>query len=128
MGFNPFLVGWGKTSEDGTESPVPMQVQIPIIENKECKETYYRLYPEKFKEDIQYDDRIICAGFMDGGKDGCQSDSGGPLVLPIFSGNGKFPFYQIGIISYSDGCARANTPSVNTNVQYHAVWIKNKLK
>lgn len=78
-----------------------MQVQIPIIDNKECKDYYFKSSSDYFNQDIQIDDRIVCAGFMDGGKDGCQSDSGGPLVLPIYSGNGTFPFYQVAIISVS---------------------------
>lgn len=56
----------------------------------------------------------------------CQGDSGGPMMLPVYR-NGLFPYYQIGVISYGAGCARAKIPGVYTNVQKYAHWIKVKL-
>lgn len=55
-----------------------------------------------------------------------KGDSGGPLMLPIHR-NGRFPFYQIGVISYGAGCAREKVPGVYTNVQMYAHWIRVKL-
>lgn len=111
-----------------TRSTVPMQVQVPIVKNEDCKKNYLRYSPQfQFKGDIQFDDRVVCAGHMKGGKDSCQGDSGGPLMLPIAGANGKFPYYQIGVISWADGCARPNLPGINTNVQYFASWINKKL-
>lgn len=122
---NGFLVGYGKVSdsERGFESPLPMEVQVPIIENKVCHASFKRISLILFHNDFQFDDRVVCDGHSEGGKGSCKGDSGGPLVLPIAGANGTFPFYQIGIISYG----RKNTPGVNTNVQYFAEWIKNKI-
>lgn len=78
-------------------------------------------------EDFQFSDAVLCAGYADGGKDGCRGDSGGPMMLPSYE-NGKFPFYQIGIVSYSIGCARPNVPAVFTNVRRYTDWIKSKLQ
>lgn len=100
---NAFLVGWGRTGEEEKASKVPMEVQIPIIENKVCKERYFQINSTVFQKDSQFDERVICDGFMEGGKGSCPGDSGGPLVLPIAGANGMFPFYQIGIVSYSKG-------------------------
>lgn len=100
---NAFLVGYGRIGENKKASTVPMQVQVPIIENKMCKDSYFRINATIFQRDSQFDDRIICDGFMKGGKGSCSGDSGGPLMLPISRGNGLFPFYQIGIVSYSKG-------------------------
>lgn len=110
---NAFLVGYGLTKEDGKASKVPMQVQVPILENKVCKDSYFRINATVFQKDSQFDDRIICDGYMKGGKGSCPGDSGGPMMLPIAGAKGTFPYYQIGIISYSKGCGRKNTPEVN---------------
>lgn len=45
---------------------------------------------------------VLCAGIGSGGKDVCFGDSGNPLMVPIFE-NGRFPFYQIGVVSYGFG-------------------------
>ena len=121
---NPFLAGWGMTRENGERSHVLMQVQVPVVNNKDCKETYRR--HDRFESEIQFDDRVVCTGFENGGKGSAKGDSGGPLMLPIHQ-NSTFPFYQIGIVSYSEGTALPNIPSVNTNVQFYAKWIKKKL-
>lgn len=118
-GSTPFSAGWGKLKENGEESPVLMQVQVPIVKNELCGKLYAR--------SNEFDDRVICAGFMEGGKDTCEGDSGGPLMLPIAGENGTFPFYQIGIVSWGSGCARPNRPGVYTNVQYYAKWIERKI-
>lgn len=105
-----------------------MQVQVPVIKNEDCKKNYRRYSTHfQFRGDIQFDDRVVCAGYIVGGKDSCQGDSGGPLMLPIQGSNGTFPFYQIGIISWADGCAQPNLPGINTNIQYYASWINEKL-
>lgn len=95
MGSNPFSAGWGSTEEGGEKSSVLLQVQLPVIANDECEESYKKDHVY----DIQFDDRVLCAGFLEGGKDACQGDSGGPLMLPVYE-HGTFPFYQIGIISW----------------------------
>ena len=93
VGKTPFIAGWGNTKENGTRSSVLQQVQVPIMKNSECKEDFKRI--DEFYKDIQFSERVICAGFSEGGKDACQGDSGGPLMLPVRD-SGHFPFYQIG--------------------------------
>lgn len=130
----PFLAGWGYLGETIHKiSPVLMQVQVPVVENHQCKESYRKIDQVQKDPDLLsvldtvFDDRTVCAGFTEGGKDSCQGDSGGPLMLPLPDKNGNFPFYQIGIISSADGCAKPNIPGINANVQYYADWIKKKL-
>lgn len=78
-------------------SPILMQVQVPVITNTQCMQSYQKF--DDYDEDFQFDDRVVCAGYANGGKDSCQGDSGGPLMLPVHE-NGSFPFYQIGIVSF----------------------------
>lgn len=92
--------------------------------NERCREMYRRI--GWYWTDLQFSDRVLCAGHVTGGKDSCQGDSGGPLMLPVRS-NGRFPFYQIGVVSYGAGCAREMVPGVYSSVQYHADWIQAKI-
>lgn len=96
VGSMPFIAGWGKLIDGGDKgSEVLMEVQVPVVDNEECKERYRRL--GQLKLNRQFNERIMCAGHLYGGHDSCQGDSGGPLMLPIHD-NRTFPFYQIGII------------------------------
>jgi len=42
-----------------------MEIQIPVLDNSECKRAFAN------KKAI-IDDRVMCAGFLTGGKDACQ--------------------------------------------------------
>ena len=64
----------------------------------------------------------LCAGFDVGGKDSCQGDSGGPLVAIDADG---CP-YQIGIVSFGDGCGRKSTYGVYTRVSAFAAWLRQR--
>ena len=101
-----------------------MQVQVPVLETKVCKELY-RL-KDLLKSDKQFGENVICAGHLTGGKDSCQGDSGGPMMLPIEEIE-TYPLFQIGIVSYGDGCAKPNAPGINTNVAFYATWINDIL-
>lgn len=122
--YNPFVAGWGRT-EKNTVSDVLMQLQVPIVENNQCKKEYQRV--GTFHADIQFSKRVICAGGI-AGYGSWKGDSGGPLMIPI-RGNSTFPFYQIGIVSYSNSRApREAIPGVYASIQHHADWIKEKLR
>lgn len=124
---------------------------MPVLPNAVCKEKYRKI--DKLNLDAQFSDLAICAGYLEGGKDSCGGDSGGPLMLPVHT-NGKFPFYQIGIVAYGIGknpsavvyftfrfiliiifsfsprigCARPEIPGMYTNVVQFTHWIDEKLK
>jgi secreted trypsin-like serine protease len=61
--------GWGKTTSNSNSnrlSDVLMGVVLPIVNSNKCKGVYSDLT-----------DKMICAGYDEGGKDSCQGDSGG---------------------------------------------------
>lgn len=111
----PWVIGWGSLSFRGPTATILQEVQVPIIPTTEC-EFNYRLY---FPNQV-FDNRIMCAGYAQGGKDSCQGklekytykklyiflisftgDSGGSLVLPQLSTSGQYYYYNlIGIVSY----------------------------
>ena len=55
--------------------------------------------------------------------DTCQGDSGGPLMM--ISSNGQW--ILIGLTSYGDGCARANSSGVYTRVVVFQEWINSTI-
>jgi len=73
VGTMATVMGWGKT-EDSSDmaSPVLEQLTIPVISNAECG---------KFKKYVgRVTEGMLCAGTGDG-KDTCNGDSGGPLIV-----------------------------------------------
>ena len=66
---------------------------------------------------------MVCAGVPEGGKDACQGDGGGPLMLKN-SGN------QVGIVSWGAGCAEKEHPGVYANVADKEIhdFIESELK
>lgn len=54
---------------------------------------------------------------LTGGSGACDGDGGASLTI-----NGKL----LGVVSFSNGCARANFPGVFTNVAAYRNWIQQK--
>ncbi|KAJ6663505.1 hypothetical protein lerEdw1_009584, partial [Lerista edwardsae] len=105
-GTNCIVTGWGATAVTGDDYPeVPHWVNIPIISYELCEEVYGPLLNEK----------MLCAGDMDGSKGPCQGDSGGPLIC-----NGKLQ----GVVSFgSDPCAEPDQPGAYVSICKVLVWI-----
>lgn len=124
---NQFLVGWG-TVRPGKQDllSTPMKVEVPVVRTDQCKNIYRKI--RGFEVNPPFEDNIICAGIIQGGKYNCHGDLGGPLMAPIAQRNGSSQFYQFGIVSWTVGCIQQNVPSINTKVQFYAAWIQEKLK
>ncbi|XP_011184647.2 venom serine protease Bi-VSP [Zeugodacus cucurbitae] len=124
INYTPFVAGWGKTMEGGVSSNVLQELQIPILTNEVCRDSYQRA--RRLITADQFDTGVLCAGVLSGGKDTCQGDSGGPLMIPETVG-GNIQFYLIGVVSYGVGCARPEIPGVYTSVQFFVDWILAKI-
>ncbi|XP_012709813.2 coagulation factor XI isoform X2 [Fundulus heteroclitus] len=110
-GLDCWVTGWGTTSEGGDISQTLQEVDIPIVSNSRCSETYATIT-----------DNMVCAGLTSGGKDSCQGDSGGPLVTK----NGSI-WIQAGVVSFGIGCAQPNIPGVYARVSRYQSWINSRI-
>lgn len=105
------VAGWGATRERGPQQRYLMKASVPFVSDADCNaRTSYNGAVIPAEE--------ICAGYMSGGVDTCQGDSGGPMFRQGGSG-----LVQVGIVSWGNGCARANYPGVYTQVSYFSSAI-----
>ncbi|XP_072747963.1 trypsin-1 isoform X2 [Anoplolepis gracilipes] len=109
-GEKGIVTGWGATKEGGSVSTYLQEVEVPIISNAECRATKY---PSR-----KITDNMLCAGYIQGGKDSCQGDSGGPLHIEK---NGVY--YVIGVVSWGEGCAQPGYPGVYCRGNRYLTWI-----
>ncbi|KAM9304997.1 serine protease 33-like [Gastrophryne carolinensis] len=111
-GMECWVTGWGATAFGGNTpaNGTLQKVMTPLIDYKTCDKMYHIGSATSSWITIVQNDKI-CSGYKDGLKDSCQGDSGGPLVCRV-----QGVWYQVGIVSWGDGCAAANRPGVNTLV------------
>ena len=73
---------------------------------------------------------MLCAGVMQGGKDSCAMDIGGPLVAKNHKDNNGAATL-IGVVgSRGRVCAKANYPGVYANVAHYIQneWLSNLIR
>ncbi len=106
--------GWGALSEGGPSPDLLHEVRIPVVANQICNR------PAAYNGEVA--DSMLCAGLSTGGKDSCQGDSGGPLWVRFEDQD-----YQVGVVSWGDGCARPNKYGVYTRVQSFTTWVSDQM-
>ncbi|KAK4871842.1 hypothetical protein RN001_015966 [Aquatica leii] len=111
VGGFPFVAGWGAIYFNGPSSSNLQTAIIPVVKNEECSRAFINF------RTTTIDQRVLCAGYFDGGKDACQGDSGGPLMISKLK-NKTITFYQIGVVSYGFRCAEQGFPGVYTRLNY----------
>ena len=110
------VTGWGSMgNRDPGYTRYLQSAQMPIIPIQECIRP--QVYgPNKLKEGM------FCAGFLDGGIDTCQGDSGGGMVCEV-----RGRKMVMGLTSWGLGCGRPNRPGVYTKVANYLSWIEDKI-
>lgn len=93
------VIGFGLTSEGGSQSLVLQEVDVNVINFDTCRASY----DEGFTID---DTSMICAAAP--GKDSCQGDSGGPLFDALGS--------LLGVVSFGIGCAQTEFPGIYARI------------
>lgn len=106
-GMTCYVTGWGNTQTSAESREWLRSAEVPIVNQDDCSRKY-----ERFGGITE---RMICAGYTEGGKDACQGDSGGPLI----SNNNVL----IGIVSWGYGCAKPDFPGVYSRVTMARNWI-----
>jgi trypsin len=103
------VLGWGALYEGGRVATTLMKVDVPLVSDEACRAAY----PNSI------DQSMFCAGYKEGGKDSCQGDSGGPLIVT----NSEGERVLAGIVSWGEGCARAEKFGVYSQVSTARGWI-----
>lgn len=112
VGKDTIVMGFGATEEGGPSSPVLLYADLVIIGVGTAEGTSYP--PESITINM------ITAGNENPVRDACQGDSGGPLVS-LNPENSQL--YQIGVVSFGEGCGRPELPGVYTRVSQYLDWI-----
>ncbi|XP_071959501.1 uncharacterized protein [Antedon mediterranea] len=107
-----YISGWGDLTGNGKLPDVLQEVSLPLVDLNTCATRFASI-------GISIDERVVCAGFPEGGKDACQGDSGGPLVCQ--NPNGVWNVY--GIVSNGVECALPNSPGIYTRVPTYIDFI-----
>ncbi len=110
---NAWAAGWGvvEVATDTTDAlytDILQEVQLPLIANSTCNSSH----------DGGITNNMLCAGYLLGGKDSCQADSGGPLIV-----NNSGELELIGITSFGTGCAEPGLYGVYTRLSQFEAWI-----
>ena len=105
----PCLIsGWGRTLPGFDKTPSRLRgATVPIVSDAFCNSS--EVYGSTF-----IPEKMVCAGFVAGGVDTCQGDSGGGLVCPAADGS----WQVVGIVATgSDKCGAVGRPGIYTELQ-----------
>jgi secreted trypsin-like serine protease len=97
--------GWGSTFDGGGTVDSLRAATVPIVADSACGAG--SVYGAEFDQET-----MVCAGYLEGGVDTCNGDSGGPLESPLEGGG----YRLAGITSWGFGCAEPNAPGVYTRI------------
>lgn len=115
------VMGWGNQdtkSEEGKFPDVLHEVQVPLYNRQACLDAYPL---EEGSSETSITEYMLCAGFVEGGKDSCQGDSGGPLVIKH-----NEEWYQAGVVSFGNGCALQGIPGIYSRLSKFNLWLAQK--
>ena len=119
-GVKATVIGWGDLSDGGRNYPIDLhEAAVPIYDQAQCKAAFTDAEGQG-----GVTERMICAGYPQGGIDACQGDSGGPLLV---SSGIPGLWRQTGIVSFGTGCALPNLPGVYTRVSEFNAFLEAQL-
>ncbi|XP_046382731.1 transmembrane protease serine 9-like [Ischnura elegans] len=113
--------GWGRVGHGEDPSPDLLKVELDLLDNSICNQTFDVEIRTTNQLRKGIDGTMICAGTVEGGKDTCKGDSGGPLQAPFK----EACMYEIwGITSFGKICGVGTSSAVYTRVSEFIPWIE----
>ncbi|KAK3572071.1 hypothetical protein QTP86_022307, partial [Hemibagrus guttatus] len=114
--FTPGLTGWvsgfGRTEKIHLAKYL-RYTSLPLVDKKTCQN-----FVDNLRDQVAFTDNMFCAGVPEGGKDACDGDGGGALVLKKDD-----EFLATGIVSWGHGCGIPGRYGVYTQVSRYIDWI-----
>ncbi|XP_053486261.1 complement C1s subcomponent-like isoform X2 [Ictalurus furcatus] len=114
--FTPGLTGWvsgfGQTAIRKS-SRYLRYTSLPLVDKKTCQN-----FVDNLRIPVALTDNMFCAGVPEGGKDACDGDGGGALVLKKDG-----VFWATGIVSWGYECGKPGRYGVYTLVSQYIDWI-----
>ena len=109
-------------SDASSKPKILQEIDLTQRDSEKCGDIHrYLTYEDTYDF---FEDGLICAGGdSDGGKDGCQGDSGSPLMVKN-AANGQV--VQVGLMSgapVNSACGTPNVTSYYTRVSFYLKWI-----
>ncbi|XP_021921296.1 venom protease-like [Zootermopsis nevadensis] len=119
----PEAIGWGLTDWIGSKgSDVLLKVGLNFVNPEICNDTFGPLIGGRELRVGITADSMLCVGDLNGGKDTCKGDSGGPLHIRLSEPYCMFDV--MGITSFGTICGSKNAPAVYTRVSHYVPWIE----
>ena len=113
-------IGWGNISGEEGNSSYPTrlrEVDVPIISLATANQ------PQSY--DGTLNANMLPAGYAEGGRDTCDGDSGGPLIVPSPLGDG---WMLAGVTSFGYGCAQPNYFGISTRISRYRRYIMDTIQ
>ncbi len=108
-------VGWGSFFAAEPPDRLHMQRHLSVrpIPLRDCE----AIFPGYVKTGV------VCAFSGFNNIDVCAGFAGGPLMVPTAGGR----FKVLGLVSWAEGCAKPDRPTVYTHVAHYVPWIESKI-
>uniref|UniRef100_A0A8D2HNX0 Coagulation factor VII n=1 Tax=Urocitellus parryii TaxID=9999 RepID=A0A8D2HNX0_UROPR len=108
-----WVSGWGQLLDRGATALELMAIEVPRLMTQDCLEQ-----SKQRPDSPVVTENMFCAGYLDGSKDACKGDSGGPHATRY-----RGTWYLTGVVSWGEGCAATGHVGVYTRVSQYTEWL-----